>query len=347
MYRSASRNQIANRISVNGSSDVKLFERAAEEALDEAKKSYSPYSRCPSGVAIITHAGDVHSGGYIESAAYNPSLSPFHAAVIAAFVGGMNDFDDVQSKENLFVSGPSEALGADDTDKALALPWSIGDSWVSTIEIPVGQNFTFRLFKMTADNTVKWEGEAVRTVKAAPFHGLNADCIWGGETITESYQLTVPFAIKCKHPGDKGDKMFALGNLPLLGDGFEEKALALSWSMLTSTWSVTTMIPVGTAIAFRNKPAALRWSMLSSTWSATTMIPVGTAIAFRAMEHTTGYSTVCIYGNTTETTLESHKLSNVEKVTISVGAMYEEGSKKAKELYDEGMAKAKADIPVS
>ena len=58
-------------------------------------QSYSPYTRCPSGAAIITKAGEVHSGGYIESAAYNPSLSPFHSAAIAAFAGGMESFEEV------------------------------------------------------------------------------------------------------------------------------------------------------------------------------------------------------------------------------------------------------------
>ncbi|KAG2436574.1 hypothetical protein HYH02_011511 [Chlamydomonas schloesseri] len=69
------------------------FARAAAEALAEAQKCYAPYTRCHSGAAIITTTtsgggGGVHSGGYIESAAYNPSLSPFHAAVVAAVTAG-------------------------------------------------------------------------------------------------------------------------------------------------------------------------------------------------------------------------------------------------------------------
>ncbi|EFN60089.1 hypothetical protein CHLNCDRAFT_18754, partial [Chlorella variabilis] len=65
------------------------FERAAAEALAAAVGSYSPYSRCPSGLAIVTQAGGVYSGGYVESAAYNPSLPPLQTAIVAAVIDGM------------------------------------------------------------------------------------------------------------------------------------------------------------------------------------------------------------------------------------------------------------------
>jgi len=51
-------------------------------ALKAASNSYSFYSQSPSGVAIMTYSGSVYTGSYIESAAYNPSLSPLHAALI-------------------------------------------------------------------------------------------------------------------------------------------------------------------------------------------------------------------------------------------------------------------------
>lgn len=63
------------------------FERAAAEALREAAGSYAPYSRCPAGAAIITAGGEVYSGGYIESAAYNPSLPPLQTAIVDAVIG--------------------------------------------------------------------------------------------------------------------------------------------------------------------------------------------------------------------------------------------------------------------
>lgn len=57
---------------------------------------YCPYTRCASGVAIITAGGQLFSGGYLESAAFNPSLPPFQAAVVSAVTGGMPAYDQVR-----------------------------------------------------------------------------------------------------------------------------------------------------------------------------------------------------------------------------------------------------------
>ena len=85
-----------------------ILSTAAVDALEEAKKSYAPYSRCPAGIAIITapSQGDangterssVYSGGYVESAAYNPSIPPLQTAIIDAVIDGMpcyTGIDDV------------------------------------------------------------------------------------------------------------------------------------------------------------------------------------------------------------------------------------------------------------
>ena len=56
---------------------------------------YCPYTHCPSGAAIVTVDGGIFAGGYVESAAYNPGLPPFQAAVVAAIVGGMPSYDQV------------------------------------------------------------------------------------------------------------------------------------------------------------------------------------------------------------------------------------------------------------
>jgi cytidine deaminase len=53
-------------------------------ALGAAAMSYSPYTRCPSGVALRTSQGTSILGSYAESAAYNPSLSPLLAALCKA-----------------------------------------------------------------------------------------------------------------------------------------------------------------------------------------------------------------------------------------------------------------------
>lgn len=72
--------------------DDALFQRAAQEALAQARGAYAPYTQCPAGCAIITLDGQVFGGSYIESNAFNPSLSPFQAAAIAAVKGGITDY---------------------------------------------------------------------------------------------------------------------------------------------------------------------------------------------------------------------------------------------------------------
>jgi len=64
-----------------------------EAALEAASMSYSIYTNSPSGVAVLTKSGSIYSGSYIESAAYNPSLSPLHAALI-------NLWADEQEEDN-------------------------------------------------------------------------------------------------------------------------------------------------------------------------------------------------------------------------------------------------------
>jgi len=66
-----------------------LLVNAADQALKECINAYSPYSRCPAGAAIVTEEGGVYSGGYIESAAYNPSMLPLQSAIIDAVIDGM------------------------------------------------------------------------------------------------------------------------------------------------------------------------------------------------------------------------------------------------------------------
>ena len=60
-----------------------------------AAQCYCPYTQCAAGVAIVTSDGRVFSGGYVESAAYNPGLPPLQAAVVDAIVGGMPSYDQV------------------------------------------------------------------------------------------------------------------------------------------------------------------------------------------------------------------------------------------------------------
>jgi cytidine deaminase len=52
------------------------------EAMAAAKKSYAPYSQNYAGCAIMTVDGKMYTGRYAENAAFNPSLSALHTAII-------------------------------------------------------------------------------------------------------------------------------------------------------------------------------------------------------------------------------------------------------------------------
>ncbi len=65
-----------------------VTDELALAARDAARKSYAPYTKSPSGVAIVTAAGRVYRGAYIENAAFNPSLSPLQTALVALIVAG-------------------------------------------------------------------------------------------------------------------------------------------------------------------------------------------------------------------------------------------------------------------
>lgn len=59
-------------------------------AWDAARKSYAPYTKAHSGVALGTRPGRVYKGAYIENVAFNPSLSPLQTALAALIVAGEN-----------------------------------------------------------------------------------------------------------------------------------------------------------------------------------------------------------------------------------------------------------------
>jgi cytidine deaminase len=63
-------------------------DEAVAAAVAAARRSWAPYSKAPSGVALQTKAGRVHKGSYIENAAFNPSLPPFETALAALIVAG-------------------------------------------------------------------------------------------------------------------------------------------------------------------------------------------------------------------------------------------------------------------
>ena len=54
-----------------------------QAALAMANRSYAPYSKNYAGVALRLANGRIFSAPYAENAAFNPSLSPLHGALIA------------------------------------------------------------------------------------------------------------------------------------------------------------------------------------------------------------------------------------------------------------------------
>jgi cytidine deaminase len=72
--------------------ELSLSGAAANEAVDAAlgaaRRSWAPYSKSPSGVALQTKSGRVLKGSYIENVAFNPSLPPFETALAALILAG-------------------------------------------------------------------------------------------------------------------------------------------------------------------------------------------------------------------------------------------------------------------
>lgn len=58
-------------------------------ALEFAKRSYAPHSQAPSGVAIRVRDGRVFGGAYLETTAFNPSLSPLQVALTGFVPAGL------------------------------------------------------------------------------------------------------------------------------------------------------------------------------------------------------------------------------------------------------------------
>ncbi|KAK9275900.1 hypothetical protein L1049_023174 [Liquidambar formosana] len=71
------------------------FAELTSAAFEAANKSHAPYSACPSGVALVDTGGKIYRGSYMESAAYNPSLGPVQAALVAYVAGGGGGYEKI------------------------------------------------------------------------------------------------------------------------------------------------------------------------------------------------------------------------------------------------------------
>jgi len=63
-------------------------------ALQAANQSYAPYSRSYAGVALKTSDG-IYTGSVAENAAFNPSMSPLEAAIVALTINGGKTYADI------------------------------------------------------------------------------------------------------------------------------------------------------------------------------------------------------------------------------------------------------------
>ncbi|KAK4279366.1 hypothetical protein QN277_011159 [Acacia crassicarpa] len=70
-------------------------EELKRAALEAANKSHAPYSGFPSGVALMDAGGKIYQGSYMESAAFNPSMGPVQAALVAFVAGGGGKYEAI------------------------------------------------------------------------------------------------------------------------------------------------------------------------------------------------------------------------------------------------------------
>lgn len=73
-------------------------------ALDAACRSYAPYSKSLSGVAMRTTDGRIFGGCYIENVAFNPSLSPLQTALVQLIATG-EDYTAISAATLVEVEG--------------------------------------------------------------------------------------------------------------------------------------------------------------------------------------------------------------------------------------------------
>ncbi|XP_052182115.1 cytidine deaminase 1-like [Diospyros lotus] len=79
----------------NGECESDSDSKLEAAALEAANSSHVPYSGCPSGVALMDWEGNIYKGSYTESAAYNPSLGPVQAALVAYMAGGGGGYEKI------------------------------------------------------------------------------------------------------------------------------------------------------------------------------------------------------------------------------------------------------------
>ena len=64
-------------------------------ALGAMEKSYSPYSGCKVGAALLTREGKVYTGTNIENAAFSPTICAERVAIFKAISDGVTEFSAI------------------------------------------------------------------------------------------------------------------------------------------------------------------------------------------------------------------------------------------------------------
>ncbi|MBR5441835.1 MAG: cytidine deaminase [Clostridia bacterium] len=64
-------------------------------ALEAMEKSYSPYSGCKVGAALLTRDGKVYTGTNIENAAFSPTICAERVAIFKAISDGVTEFSAI------------------------------------------------------------------------------------------------------------------------------------------------------------------------------------------------------------------------------------------------------------
>jgi cytidine deaminase len=65
------------------------------KALAAAERTYAPYTHNFAGCAIQVNDQKIYTGSYVETAAFNPSLSPLHIAIIRMNLAGLATDDNI------------------------------------------------------------------------------------------------------------------------------------------------------------------------------------------------------------------------------------------------------------
>jgi cytidine deaminase len=71
-------------------------DRTIAAALSAAEKSYAPYTQNFAGCALEIPNGEIYSGRYVESAAYNPSLPPLQSAILCMNMATLEEQRSIQ-----------------------------------------------------------------------------------------------------------------------------------------------------------------------------------------------------------------------------------------------------------